>query len=118
MLDMLDKNSLDLMSMGSMGKTVEYFKDRVNRWLKTLRTVDQTLGIWLKLQRNWERLETIFLMSEDIRSQLPDDTKRFEQIDSDFRELMNEVAEAPSIVECTTVEGRDENLGMLFAGIE
>lgn len=118
MMEQLDKHSMDLMGMQSQGKTVEFFKDRVKRWLTTLRTLESTLNCWLKVQRNWQRLETIFLMSEDIRSQLPDDTKRFEGIDGDFRELMGDIQENPSVVECTTVEGREENLNMWMVAIE
>jgi len=35
------------------------------------------LAIWIKVQKNWQRFEPIFLASEDIKAQLPDDTKRF-----------------------------------------
>ena len=40
-------------------------------------------------------LVNIFLASEDIRMQLPEDTKRFEDVDKEFRELMNEVQVNP-----------------------
>jgi dynein heavy chain, axonemal len=34
--------------------------------------------VWVNVSRNWAALESIFMASMDIRSQLPDDTKRFE----------------------------------------
>lgn len=71
---------MDLMSMLAQ-RHVEFFKDRVLKWQKILRTVDSVIEIWLKVQKNWKRLETIFLASEDIRAQLPEDTKRFEGLD-------------------------------------
>lgn len=46
------------------------------------------LQVWVNVSRSWASLESIFLASADIRSQLPDDTKRFEQIDSEFKTLM------------------------------
>lgn len=49
----------------------------------------------------------IFLASEDIRMQLPEDTKRFEDVDKEFRDLMNEVANSNLVVEACTVERKD-----------
>lgn len=46
------------------------------------------MQVWVNVSRSWASLESIFLASADIRSQLPDDTKRFEQIDSEFKTLM------------------------------
>ena len=58
-------------------KDVEEFKERVLKWQQNLKRVDAMLSIWIKVQKNWQRFETIFLASEDIKAQLPDDTKRF-----------------------------------------
>ena len=52
-------------------------------------------------------LVNIFLASEDIRMQLPEDTKRFEEVDKEFRELMNEVAVNPQVVEACTHERKE-----------
>ena len=65
---------MELMGMLS-SKDVEEFKDRVLHWQKTLKCVDNVIGIWTKVQRAWQRLEPIFLAAEDIRAQLPDDTR-------------------------------------------
>ena len=53
---------MDLMSMLAQ-RHVEFFKDRVLKWQRVLRTVDSVIEIWLKVQKNWKRLETIFLAS-------------------------------------------------------
>ena len=39
----------------------------------------------MAVQRTWLHLESIFIGSEDIRRQLPEDTERFEGIDQDFK---------------------------------
>ncbi len=49
------------------------------------------------------------MASEDIRAQLPDDTKRFETIDSLFKELMREALTEPGVIVACKYEGR-ENL--------
>jgi len=83
-----------------------------------LKTVDQVITIWVKVQRQWQRLEPIFLASEDIRAQLPDDTRRFEQIDASFKEMMREAKEEPGVVFACTFEGREELLNNFFNEIE
>jgi len=108
---------MELMGMMS-SKDVEEFKERVMHWQKTLKTVDSVIQIWVKVQRNWQRLEPIFLASEDIRAQLPDDTRRFEQIDATFKEMMREAREEPGVIVACTYEGREELLNNFFSEIE
>ena len=93
-----------------MGKFMEYFKDRVVHWQSLLRTVDDTLRIWMSVSKAWASLESIFLASADIRAQLPDDTKRFEGIDSEFKELMKESIIETNCVRVCSVEGRCDSL--------
>ena len=89
-IESLDAHQLELQTMIGMGKFVAFFGDQVGKWQETLGTVQETLKGWETVSRNWSSLESIFLASADIRSQLPDDTKRFEDINSEFKELMKE----------------------------
>eukprot|EP00605_Chrysophyceae_sp_TOSAG23-4_P001019 GSChrysophyteH1.ASY1.ANO1.1120.1 assembled CDS len=84
----LEEHALHLQSMAGMGKFVEFFRDRVVGWQGTLGEVETTLKMIIMVERQWGALESIFLGSADIRAQLPDDTKTFEAVDSDFKELM------------------------------
>lgn len=49
----------------------------------------------------------IFLNSEDIRMQLPEDTKAFEVVDKEFRDLMNDVSTNPNVIESCTDDRKD-----------
>jgi len=109
-IETLEQHSMDLMSMMSQGKFVEFFKDQVGHWLKTLRKVDSVLTVWVKVQKNWKRLETIFLASEDIRSQLPEDTKRFEELDIEWKEVMADAGNTPQVVDACVKENMEEKL--------
>lgn len=53
------------------------------------------------MQRTWSHLESIFIGSEDIRNQLPEDSQRFDDIDKDFKELISEVEQTKNAVETT-----------------
>ena len=57
----------------------------VTGWQKKLSIADQVISILLEVQRTWSHLESIFIGSEDIRNQLPADSKRFDGIDKDFK---------------------------------
>lgn len=66
-------------------KFIAHFFDEVSAWQIQLSNADQVINTWMEVQRAWIYLESIFIGSEDIRKQLPEDSKRFDQLDKDFR---------------------------------
>merc|ERR1719502_877675 len=101
---------MQLQTMVGMGRAVEFFRSRLLQWQSTLGNVELVLKLLLMAQKSWSSLEAIFLASQDIRSQLPDDTKRFETVDGEFKELMRDVGARPGVVECCATEGREQGL--------
>ena len=49
---------------------------QVTHWQGNLGEVETILKFMLTVQRAWASLEAIFLTSEDIKTQLPEDTRR------------------------------------------
>jgi dynein heavy chain len=109
----VDTHSLDLMGMQS-SKDVEEFREEVTKWVKTLKTVDTVIGKWIKVQKDYLKLQPIFLQSDDIRNSLPDETKRFEKVDQDFQQLMRDAQDEPKVTECAGAEGREALLNELM----
>jgi dynein heavy chain len=109
-VESMEAHQMELQGIFGMGKFMDYFKDRVIHWQSLLRTVDDTLRIWMVVSKSWSGLESIFLASADIRSQLPEDTKRFEGIDSDFKELMKDAVTESNCVNVCSIDGRYESL--------
>lgn len=66
-------------------KYIAHFLEEVTVWQKKLSTADQVINIWFEVQRTWSHLESIFVGSEDIRKQLPQDSVRFDNIDAAFK---------------------------------
>ena len=116
-IENVESQSLEIMTMLAQ-KEVEEFKESVSKWQKTLKTVESVIEIWVKVQKNWARLNPIFLQSEDIRGQLPDDTKRFEKVDIEWKDLMRDAVENPQVVEACLAEGREELLNGFWSDIE
>lgn len=82
--DLINFFQVQLQNMLS-SKYIGFFLTEVSSWQKKLSTADQVITVWMEVQRTWSHLESIFIGSEDIRNQLPEDSKRFDGIDSDFK---------------------------------
>ena len=114
----LEGNQLELQGMIGMGKFVDFFRDRVLHWQNSLSQMEEVLKVWSNVSRSWSALESIFLASADIRSQLPEDTKRFEGLDSEFKELMKEAVVEPNCLTVCSVEGRQEALRSMMTRLD
>lgn len=85
-IETLEDNQAQLQNLMS-NKYVEHFRPRVAQWQNWLTTADQVRNSWFEVQRKWMYLESIFIGSEDIRKQLPVDSKRFDNVDKEFKVL-------------------------------
>ncbi|XP_051791984.1 LOW QUALITY PROTEIN: dynein axonemal heavy chain 11 [Erpetoichthys calabaricus] len=100
LVEILEDNQVQLQSI-LQSKYVEYFIEQVSSWQKKLTVADAVIFIWVEVQRTWSHLESIFIGSDDIRKQLPEDANRFDGIDVDFKELMFESAKTKNVIEAT-----------------
>lgn len=80
------------------------FLNVVQKWERTMHTISEVLEVWVELQRKWLYLEGIFV-GGDIRLQLPDETKRFDDIDQAFKKIMNDTSKRRNVLECCTIYG-------------
>ncbi|KAM4623876.1 dynein axonemal heavy chain 9 isoform 1-T1 [Polymixia lowei] len=104
LIETLEDNQVQLQNLMS-SKHIAHFLEEVSSWQRKLSVADSVISIWFEVQRTWTHLESIFIGSEDIRSQLPEDSKRFEGIDADFKELANAAHKTPNVVEATNKPG-------------
>ncbi|XP_074871093.1 dynein axonemal heavy chain 9 [Carettochelys insculpta] len=100
LIETLEDNQVQLQNLMT-SKYIAFFLEEVSGWQKKLSTADTVISIWFEVQRTWSHLESIFIGSEDIRAQLPEDTKRFEGIDVDFKELASDAEKTPNVIEAT-----------------
>ncbi|XP_059734281.1 dynein axonemal heavy chain 9 isoform X5 [Bos taurus] len=109
LIEVLEDNQVQLQNL-MVSKHIAFFLEDVSGWQKKLSTADAVISIWYDVQRTWSHLESIFIGSEDIRAQLPQDSKRFEGIDIDFKELAYDARKTPNVVEATNKPGLYEKL--------
>ena len=87
-----------------MSKYIAFFLKEISTWQKKLGTVDTVLSRWLEVQRTWSYLQPIFTGSEDIRTQLKEDSKRFDEIDVHFRAQLKNFNANPNVLQSANVE--------------
>jgi len=104
LIETLEENQVQLQNLMT-SKYIAHFLDEVSGWQKRLSVADSVINIWFEVQRTWSYLEAIFIGSEDIRSQLPEDSARFEGIDTDFKDLIEHMKSTPNVVKATNKEG-------------
>ncbi|NXH32764.1 DYH9 protein, partial [Myiagra hebetior] len=109
LIETLEDNQVQLQNLMS-SKYIAFFLEEVSAWQRKLSTTDSIISLWFEVQRTWSHLESIFIGSEDIRAQLPQDSKRFEGIDVDFKQLAYEVQKTPNVVEATNKPGLSQEL--------
>ncbi|KAJ3128700.1 hypothetical protein HK098_003691 [Nowakowskiella sp. JEL0407] len=112
LIETLEDNQVMLQNMMA-SKYVAHFETQITKWQNSLSTVDSVITLWMEVQQTWSHLENIFLGSEDIRAQLPEDSRRFDKIDADYKELMKDASKTPNCVEACTKEGLYEKLEFL-----
>lgn len=71
LIETLEDNQVQLQNLMS-SKYIAHFLDQVSSWQSKLSVADSVISIWFEVQRTWTHLESIFIGSEDIRSQLPE----------------------------------------------
>ncbi|KAK2516279.1 hypothetical protein Q9233_013805 [Columba guinea] len=109
LIEILEDNQVQLQNLIT-SKYIAFFLEEVSIWQRKLSTMDSVISLWFEVQHTWSRLESIFIGSEDIRAQLPEDSKRFEGIDVDFKELAYEAQKTPNVVEATNKPGLSQQL--------
>nr|XP_027209167.1 dynein beta chain, ciliary-like [Penaeus vannamei] len=114
MIETLEENQVQLQNLMT-SKYIEHFLEEVSAWQNKLSIADQVITLWFEVQRTWSHLESIFIGSDDIRRQLPEDSARFDQIDIDFKKLVSEMVANPHVLNATNREGLYQRLEALQA---
>ncbi|XP_014779882.1 dynein axonemal heavy chain 10 isoform X2 [Octopus bimaculoides] len=115
-LQALDDTSMNLQSM-STSRFIGPFLMIVQRWEKSLSLIAEVLDLWMLVQRKWMYLEGIFI-GGDIRAQLPEEAKKFDQIHKMFKKIMTETYKNPNIKDSCHTPNRAQDLEMLSLGLE
>ncbi|XP_052412947.1 dynein axonemal heavy chain 10 [Carassius gibelio] len=115
-LQRLDDDAMNLQSMAG-SHYVGPFLATVQQWEKNLSLISEIIEVWMLVQQKWMYLESIFI-GGDIRSQLPEEAKKFDNIDKMFKKIMTDAVKDPAIKRCCLVPNRLADLQNLSDGLE
>ena len=118
--ELIEKLEDTQMALGSMA-TNRYsapFKEEVAEWIAKLSTVSEIVEMWLVVQNMWMYMEAVF-SGGDIVKQLPQEAKRFQNIDKTFmKAVAGAIDEANVINVCYASETMGSTLPHLTEQLE
>jgi dynein heavy chain len=88
---------------------VKPFEDEVQSWSDSLNMIQDILDNALKVQATWMYLYPIF-SSPDIMAQMPEEGRRFTQVDKSWRDIMGQANADPIVMEVIKIEKMLERL--------
>ncbi|CAB1113053.1 unnamed protein product [Ectocarpus sp. CCAP 1310/34] len=94
------------------------FEEVVSGWQTQLSMVSDVFTILQEIQRTWSYLEPLFIGSEEVKKELPEDAKRFEGIDTDVKALLKSMWEKKSVRDGCNTDGYLEKLESIQEQLE
>jgi len=88
---------------------IKPFEAEIKAWEERLLKMQETIDEWLKVQAQWLYLEPIF-SSEDIMQQMPEEGRKFQMVDRNWKEIMKSVMKDPKVLAATSISGLYERL--------
>jgi dynein heavy chain len=66
------------------------FEEKVILWQKQLAAISEITQLCQEIQRTWSFLENLFIHSEEVKRELPQESEKFVEIDNNVKKILND----------------------------
>lgn len=98
-------------------KYLATYEEQVMGWRKSLANVADVMQLFQEIQRTWAYLEVLFIGSEEVQRELPDDVERFKGIDKIVRDVLRQASSIKNVVNLCNQTGLLKKLQALQADL-
>ncbi|THY74507.1 dynein heavy chain [Aureobasidium pullulans] len=113
--DLFAKCSEHLNSLQAMRHSPYYkvFEEDASSWEERLNRVHLLFDVWIDVQRQWVYLEGVFTGNVDIKTLLPMESNRFNNINTEFLAVLKKVYKSPLVLDVLNIPGVQKSLERL-----
>jgi dynein heavy chain len=109
LMTQLEDNQVTVSTMKA-SRFYSSFRKQIDYWEHSLSHISEVIELMLTVQRQWMYLESIFMASEDIQKQLPNEAKMFDEINTTYKIYTERIFKNPNALEACRYEGILETL--------
>ncbi|SOV14937.1 dynein heavy chain, putative [Plasmodium gaboni] len=117
-LEIVDVHTSEILFFINQKKFILFIQETILNTQENLKKIDEVINIWRKFLNKFERLQPIYLNSEDIHSQLPEESKMFFNIENEYKEIIHSAAEQKNVLQVCLNEDLFYLLSKFFKNIE
>ncbi|KAK9469716.1 dynein heavy chain, N-terminal region 1-domain-containing protein [Lipomyces arxii] len=113
--ELFQKCAEHMSSLAAMHHSPYYkqFEDETLSWEDKLGRLNMLFDSWIDVQRQWVYLEGVFSGNAEIKSLLPVESSRFQNVNAEFFALMRKVVKSPNVLDVLAIPGAQVTLTRL-----
>lgn len=101
-----------------LSKFIGFFEKDVEKWKQDLGSLYDVIGLLTDVQKTWSFLENLFIHSEEVKKELPNESEQFVEIDKEMKEIMLSGKQIMNILEFCTYPGRLKAIEKIQAALK
>jgi dynein heavy chain len=99
--DMLENDQVSVTAMTS-SRYLATFEEKINYWQKGLAAINEVVVNCGEVQRTWSFLESLFIHSEEVKKELPNESQKFIGIDENVKKLLTDAFQTKKALDFCT----------------
>lgn len=87
-----------------LSKYVAFYEAKVEKWKQDLGSCYDVIQLLSEVQKTWSFLENLFIQSEEVKKELPNESAQFVGIDKEMREIMAKGSQIKNAMQFCTID--------------